>query len=104
MVNPVNMQLAHWNLEHTAQQHRDPAAAVVQAGQQGEGAAAAVHRDASVQTADHAAEEEKVGIRKKREEQQKDGRRKKRNFSNPAEAEESEELSLSETGGVDFYA
>ena len=60
MVNPVNMQLAHWNLEHTAQQTRDPSAAAAQAGRQGEGLAAAEHRDTSVQQAEPSAEEEQT--------------------------------------------
>ena len=82
MVNPVNMQLAHWNLEHAAQQLRDPAAAAAQAGLQGESAAAAVHRDGSVQPADQGAEGERVGVRKKKDRQHQEGRKKER-FSGP---------------------
>ena len=77
MVNPVNMQLAHWNLEHAAQQLRDPAAAAAQAGLQGESAAAAVHRDGSVQPADQGAEGERIGVRKKKDRQHQEGRRKR---------------------------
>ena len=41
MVTPVNLQLSHWNLEHTAQQTRDLSAMAAQAGRQGETVAAA---------------------------------------------------------------
>lgn len=104
MVNPVNMQLAHWNLEHTAQQLKDPAAAAAQAGLQGEGAAAATHRDASVQPADHSSEEERIGTRKKNEEKEKEGKGRKRSFSGKREREKRDEGESAEAGGLDFYA
>ena len=104
MVNPVNLQLSHWNLEHTAQQLKDPAAAAVRAGMQGEGAVAAVRRDSSVQPADQSAEEERVGVRKKKEKEERDGRKKKRGFSAGTGEKEAEDKSASEAGGVDFYA
>ena len=107
VVTPVNMQLAHWNLEHTAQQLRDLSAAAYQAGRQGEGAAAAVHRDNSVQAAEQSAEEERIGAKKKRDESEKDGRKGKRNLS-PGRGEEREDdgnpVSGAETGRLDFYA
>ncbi|NLA90027.1 MAG: hypothetical protein GX843_00045 [Synergistaceae bacterium] len=100
----MNMQLSHWNLEHTAQQLKDPAAAAAQAGLQGEGAAAATHRDASVQPADHSSEEERIGTRKKNEEKEKEGKGRKRSFSGKREREKRDERESAEAGGLDFYA
>lgn len=106
-MTPVNMQLAHWNLEHTAQQLRDPSAAAFQAGRQGEGAAAAVHRDNSVQGAEQSAKEERLGAKKKRDTSEKDGRRGRRNLS-PRNGEEGDDdarpSSGEEKGRLDFYA
>jgi hypothetical protein len=106
MVTPVNLQLAHWNLEHTAQQLRDPAAAAFQAGRQGEGAAAAVHRDNSVQSAEQSAEEERLGAKKKRDASEKDGKKGKRALSQRNGKEEDEETPSfgTEKGRLDFYA
>ncbi len=100
MVSPVNLQLAHWNLEHTAQQNRDPSAAAAQAGRQGEGVAAALHRDASVQAAQEAAEEERLARKKERE--RREGEKRKTGPS--AEDQEREEPGEKEKGRLDFYA
>lgn len=101
MVNPVNLQLAHWNLEHTAQQNRDPSAAAAQAGRQGEGVTAALHRDASVQAAEQSAEEERL-TRKKERDRQNEGKKK----TVPPEEEQEEQEGSGEKimGRVDFYA
>ncbi len=109
MVTPVNLQLAHWNLEHTAQQHtRDPAAASAQAGQQGEVLSAAEHGDQSVQQTDSSSAEERIARKKRREEQEeKDGRRRKRGAKKAVEAvleERRAEPSLVDTGKFDLYA
>lgn len=106
MVNPVNMQLAHWNLEHTAQQTRDPSAAAAQAGRQGEGLAAAEHRDTSVQQAEPSAEEERIGRKKRREEQEGKGRGGKRRGRREAVAPEQEKAPVSPVGNgkFDLYA
>ncbi len=108
MVTPVNLQLAHWNLEHTAQQTRDPAAMAAQAGRQGESLAAAEHRDASVQAADSSAEEERLGRKKRREEEEQQGGRqgRGRKGKKAREAEDGEPLSSSraDTGTFDLYA
>lgn len=110
MVTPINLQLAHWNVEHTAQQLRDPAAAAYQAGQQGEGAAEALRKDSSVQGAEESAEEEPIGARRKREESEREGKkgrgqRRKMDSSDQSE-EEGEETyqSTGEEGRLDFYA
>ena len=101
MVNPVNLQLAHWNLEHTAQQNRDPSAAAAQAGRQGEGETAALHRDASVQAAEESAEEERLS-RKKERERRDEGKKK----TAPPEKEQEEQEPSGEKiqGRLDFYA
>ena len=109
MVTPVNLQLAHWNLEHTAQQHtRDSAAASTQAGQQGEVLSAAEHRDLSVQQGDSSSAEEQITRKKRREEQEKkDGRRRKRGAKKAVETgleEQRAEPSLVDTGKFDLYA
>ena len=102
----MNMQLAHWNLEHTAQQLRDPSAASLQAGRQGEGVAAAVHRDSTVQAAEQSAEEERLGAKKKRDQSEKDGKRGKQTRS-PRDDEEPDKDPPShgaDRGTLDFYA
>ncbi|GEM_PF-995983 len=110
MVTPVNLQLAHWNLEHTAQQTRDPAAVAGQAARQGEGLAAAEHRDASVQPTESSAEEERLGRKKRREEREKEGgnRGKGRKAGNREKEEDAEESrprpSFLGTGKFDLYA
>ncbi len=104
MVNPVNMQLAHWNLEHAAQQLRDPAAAAAQAGLQGESAAAAVHRDGSVQPAGQGAEGERIGVRKKKDRQHQEGRKKKSGSPGLNTEEKPADGDSPEAGGLDFYA
>lgn len=101
MVNPVNLQLAHWNLEHTAQQNRDPAAAAAQAGRQGEGVTAALHRDASVQAAEESAEEERLTRKKERERREE---RKKKAAPSEEKQEEQEGSGEKIQGRVDFYA
>lgn len=101
MVSPVNLQLAHWNLEHTAQQNRDPSAAAAQAGRQGEGVTAALHRDASVQAAEESAEEERLSRKKERERQEEQ----KKKTAHPEEEQDEQEPSGEQTKGrLDFYA
>lgn len=105
MVSPVNLQLAHWNLEHAAQQNRDPAAAAAQAGKQGEGMAAAVQRDSSVQVAEHTAEEERLGHKKRRDEEDDERKRKKKNLTLSDKGNDEEDATSSqEKGRLDFYA
>ena len=101
MVNPVNLQLAHWNLEHTAQQNRDPAAAAAQAGMQGEGVTAAVHRDVSVQAAEKSAEEERLARKRERERRE---REKKGTSPSGQERGKEEPPGEKEKGRLDFYA
>lgn len=108
MVTPVNLQLAHWNLEHTAQQTRDPAEMAAQAGRQGEMLVAAEHRDTSVQAANPSAEEERLGKKKRREEKEQKGGRQGRELKveKSRETEDGEPLSSSpaDTGRFDLYA
>ena len=108
MVTPVNLQLAHWNLEHTAQQTRDPSAMAAQAGRQGETIAAAEHRDTSVQAADSSAEEERLGRKKRREEEEQRGGRQgkgqKGKHTEAAVEDESSSSSPADTGKFDLYA
>ncbi len=101
MVNPVNLQLAHWNLEHTAQQNRDPSAAAAQAGRQGEGVTAAQHRDASVQATEESSEEERLTRKKERERREE---QKKKTAPPEKEQEEQEGSEEKIQGRVDFYA
>ncbi|MDI9369633.1 MAG: hypothetical protein GX181_00415 [Synergistaceae bacterium] len=106
MVTPVNLQLAHWNLEHTAQQTRDPAAAAAQAGQQGEVLAAAEQRDFSVQQMDPSAEKEGIARKKRQEEEEKrEGRRRRKPGGSKASGKkQAPESSLADTGKFDLYA
>lgn len=100
MVNPVNLQLAHWNLEHTAQQNRDPSVAAAQTGRQEEGVTDAVRRDASVQAGDHSAAQERLSRKKERERRE---REKKKTALSACEGEE-EPTEEKEKGRLDFYA
>lgn len=108
MVTPINLQLAHWNVEHTAQQIRDPSAAAHQAGQQGQAAAEAIRKDSSVQGAEESAEEEPIGARRKKEESEGEGKkgRGQRKDSSPQgeEKDGGSSTSMAEEGRLDFYA
>lgn len=100
MVSPVNLQLAHWNLEHTAQQNRDPSAAAAQTGRQEEGVTDAVHRNTSVQAGDQSAAQERLARKKEREQRE---REKKKTAPSAGEGEE-EPTEDKEKGRLDFYA
>lgn len=108
MVEPINLQLAHWNLEHTAQQQtRDPAAMAAQTARQGEGLAAAEHHDASVQTTDSSAEKERLGRKKRREEEEEGSRRGRGRKGKKAASDVDEEQhapSPAGNGKLDLYA
>jgi hypothetical protein len=108
MVTPINLQLAHWNLEHTAQQNRDPSAMAAQAARQGEGIAAAEQRDTTVQAADSSAEQERLGRKKEREENNQGRKRRGKRKKEESETHEGDKGAHpafpSGTGKFDLYA
>jgi hypothetical protein len=86
MLQPVNLQLAHFNVEHSAQISKDALAAAQQTGQGQEIVQENVKRAQSVQASLAAAEPRKV---KRREEDERERRReeRKRAFSGRSEDE-----------------
>jgi hypothetical protein len=95
MLQPVNLQLAHFNVEHSAQISRDALAAAQQTAQGQETAQESVKRAQIVQPGLAAAETQKV---KRREEDERERRKEKRrpSFSarpNPEGEEEPEAVS-----------
>jgi hypothetical protein len=89
MLQPVNLQLAHFNVEHSAQISKDALAAAQQTGQGQEIVQENVKRAQSVQASLAAAELRKV---KRREEDERERRReeRKRAFSGRSEGGKSE--------------
>ena len=73
MLQPVNLQLAHYNVEHTAQISKDALAAAQQTGQGKEVAEESVKRTQMVQAGIAAAEVKKV--KRKEEEEERERRR-----------------------------
>jgi hypothetical protein len=87
MLQPVNLQLAHFNVEHSAQMSRDALAAAQQTAQGQETVQESVRRAQMVQAGLAAAETQKV---KRREEDERERRREERQqtFSGRAEPED----------------
>jgi hypothetical protein len=113
MLQPVNLQLAHFNVEHSAQISRDAIAAAQQTAQGQEVVQESVKRVQMVQAGLAAAEAQKV---KRREDDEQERRREERKQSFSARAnsvdsvgeEESEpdsrEKSKSAKKGFELYA
>jgi hypothetical protein len=115
MLQPVNLQLAHFNIEHSAQISRDAIAAAQQTGQGREVAQESVRRTQIVQASLAAAEAQKV---KRKEEGGRERRREeeRRFFSDSGrtgapEAESGEVFGavpenrpITSPKGFDFYA
>ncbi|MDR1731873.1 MAG: hypothetical protein LBR61_07225 [Synergistaceae bacterium] len=116
MLQPVNLQLAHFNIEHSAQISKDALAAAQQTGQGQEVAQESVKRTQMVQAGLAATEPRKV---QRREEDERERRREEqRRFSSGGEdsfegfgdAQEDASLDRAEkkkdapSGKVDFYA
>ncbi|MDR1979941.1 MAG: hypothetical protein LBQ42_14515, partial [Synergistaceae bacterium] len=85
MLQPVNLQLAHFNIEHSAQISKDAIAAAQQTGQGQEVAQESVKRTQMVQAGIAAAEPQKV---KRKEEEERERRREeqRRSFSGGSDA------------------
>ena len=79
MLQPVNLQLAHFNVEHTAQISKDAIAAAQQTGQTKEVVQEGVRRTQVVQNSDAAAELQKV--RRKNEDERERREEQGRSFS-----------------------
>ena len=117
MLQPVNLQLAHFNIEHSAQISRDAIAAAQQTGQGREVVQESVRRTQMVQAGLAAAEAQKV---KRKEEKERERRDDRRSFSKELEssktgsgeetregfevAVEGENLPKTSSKGFDFYA
>ncbi|MDR1379608.1 MAG: hypothetical protein LBJ36_11255 [Synergistaceae bacterium] len=87
MLQPVNLQLAHFNIEHSAQISRDAIAAAQQTGQGQEVAQESVRRTQMVQAGLAAAEVRKV---KRKEEEERERRREEERQSFSEEPDSSE--------------
>jgi len=79
MVQPINLMLAHFNVEHTAQISRDALAAAQQTGQGKEVAEESIKRAQMVQAGIAAAETRKV--KRKEEGEERENRRERQNQS-----------------------
>ncbi|MDR1873516.1 MAG: hypothetical protein LBQ90_00675 [Synergistaceae bacterium] len=112
MLQPVNLQLAHFNIEHSAQISREALAAAQQTGQGQEVAQESVKRTQMVQAGLAAAEPQKV---KRREEDEQERRRQeqRQSFSGRRDSfmkDEDEDAEKSVSGekdkpkSFDFYA
>jgi hypothetical protein len=109
MLQPVNLQLAHFNIEHSAQISKDAIAAAQQTAQGQEVVQESVKRTQIVQASIAAAEPQKV---KRKEEDQRERRQReeRRSFSQESGTpEEGPELVVqaekkNASKGFDFYA
>jgi hypothetical protein len=88
MIQPVNLQLAHFNVEHSAQISKDALAAAQQTGQGQEVVQESVKRAQVVQAGAAAAEPQKV--KRREEEDQRERRREDRrgSFATSSDPEE----------------
>jgi hypothetical protein len=108
MLQPVNLQLAHFNVEHSAQISRDAIAAAQQTGQEQEVVQESVKRAQRVEASWASAEAQKV---KRKEENERERRREKQqqSFSESSNSfEETSEIETESKKGVpksfDLYA
>jgi len=95
MLQPVNLQLAHYNVEHSAQISKDAIAAAQQTGQTKEVAQESVKRVQIVQNTEAAAEVQKV--RRKNEDERERREENQRSFSDLLEFSDSEQEEKQET-------
>lgn len=110
MLQPVNLQLAHFNVEHSAQISKDAIAAAQQTGQGQEVAQESVKRAQIVEAGLASAEAQKV--KRKREEEEQEHRREEQRQSftkrpndrgKEADLERKPETKTT-AGGFDLYA
>ena len=108
MLQPVNLQLAHFNVEHSAQISKDAIAAAQQTAQGQETVQESVKRVQRVQAGLAAAETQKV---KRREEDERERRREERqqSFSGRPESEDEKKPEPDSQGkgakkGFELYA
>ena len=112
MVQPIDLQLAHFNVERSAQMSKDALAAAQQTGQGKEVAEESVRRTQMVQAGMAAAEPKKVKRRDQEEERERRRERQDQFFSGgadlsekDAESEEVEEVkSVKRAKNFDLYA
>ena len=88
MLQPVNLQLAHFNVEHSAQISKDAIAAAQQTGQTQEVAQESVKRTQIVQTTEAAAELQKV--KRKNEDERERRKEQQQSFSDLLDFSDSE--------------
>lgn len=98
MLQPVNLQLAHFNVEHSAQISKDAIAAAQQTGQGQEVVQESVKRTQIVQASMAAAESQKV---KRKEEDEQERRRDQQRQSFSGRAKSSEEEQTEPAGGTE---
>jgi type IV secretory pathway VirJ component len=108
MLQPVNLQLAHFNVEHSAQISKDAIAAAQQTAQGQEVVQESVKRTQMVQASLAAADAQKV--KRKEDEQARRQRGQRQSFSESSETpEENSELTMQTEArslpkNFDFYA
>jgi len=88
MLQPVNLQLAHFNIEHSAQISKDALAAAQQTGQGQEVAQESVKRTQIVQAGLAAAEAQKVKRREEEDEQERRREEHRQTFSGRQQSSE----------------
>jgi hypothetical protein len=104
MVEPVQMQLSHLNLEHAVKNVREATAQALQTGREGEAVAEAIHKDQTVQTFESSEEASGVRVRRDRNRGGDSEERQKKKKPGQEEDESSETQSKAAKDGVDFYA
>ena len=112
MIQPVDLPLAHFNVERTAQISKDAIAVALQTGQGKEVVEESVRRTQTVQANLEAAEAQKV--KRKEEDEERERRRERQDqFSGRSSGEEDAEPAEAEIGEIkvtkapksfDFYA
>ena len=111
MIQPIDLSLAHFNVERSAQMSKDALAAAQQTGQGKEVAQESVRRTQMVQAGMAAAEPRKV--KRKDEEEERERRREGQNqsfsgggsFKENADPEENEEIKVKQAAkSFEFYA
>jgi hypothetical protein len=110
MLQPVNLQLAHFNVEHSAQISKDAIAAAQQTAQGQEVVQESVKRTQVVQASLAAAEPQKVK-RKEEDERERRQREQRQSFSEDSGTSDTPDSGLvaragmkSPSKGFDFYA
>ncbi|WP_024821742.1 hypothetical protein [Aminobacterium mobile] len=101
VVNPLHLQLSHWNVEQNAQNVREQNSPASLAGQQGEIVASSLQKEQTVQGGEESARGQKADLKKKN-----DRGKKKRERENGLHArrEEKKEKCAEGKDGFDLYA